>query len=208
MAVQAEFTVRDVSFRVRQAICAISALWSLLFWAEANAQKAPIAEWFDIEPDKGAIVLIVSGEVSGLNFSLKSGGKVIDHTKWVFPLPFVKQYRLKPDTYSITSLNVSREIVVKAGKFSIIEFGVKVTDKIYTDIKYYRVDIDRHDLITYPNKLLGKNVKQWRNVLSSKGKVLLRIKTDWPGQLWPVEYIKPQVPKLELVPDRRPPPEK
>src|SRR5262249_34476480 len=65
-----------------------------------HAQDDPIKTWAAVPPRMGGLVLLIPGEVTSVTIT-SAEKKVLDISKWVRDLPFVKQYRLRPNFYRL-----------------------------------------------------------------------------------------------------------
>jgi len=155
----------------------------------AWGQEQNLANWVGIESGFGGIILVAEGDVTGTVFVLKSDGKILDETKWISKFPFVKQYRLPPGTYEI--VGTPQKIDVVGGQQLFVRYTVKGVENPIAYFKLASGPFKPKDIIEkgLSNPYFGvEDVKVPVEAFSS------------------IQYVEPVGTRLELVPERRPPP--
>jgi len=172
-------------------LLAVRTIWLLLATVAASdsayAQEQTLPAWLNISPNEAAIILSVAGKVEGKTFVLISNDEVLDETRWNLSLPFVKQYRLKPGDYVLQEHKSGKEVNIRAesGHFSLVKLDLveEVPKFSLAEQAFSPLNLSKS------GKLNEIGLNEW-SVVFKYG--------DWPGNVWPINYITPKGKTLVL----------
>lgn len=80
-------------------LCAYAGLFIAVSFGAASQEQS--AKWFDVPPDKAALVVFADTRQPTTLLASGDGKDLIDKFSWDFGFPLVRQYRLAPGDYQI-----------------------------------------------------------------------------------------------------------
>jgi hypothetical protein len=91
---------------------------------EGKKQADVLAQWVNVPPSDGGLVIIIDAKILGIEISDPEGVK-FDARKWQPGIPYIKQFRVTPGRYQLRLSEpfVSVDVVTKPGSLTYVQFS-------------------------------------------------------------------------------------